>query len=144
MANEEKSTGKKRPAKNESDENSPIAENKKLKVEDKGEGKSLNNRRSDERRRNARFYAVCLTCYKHGISTTGEISDFTFSHMCETLPKTIDEDKKKSIEAFNEEVSSQSSLTSVAKAKATEVESQQSTAPSAPPPPPPPPLSSNK
>lgn len=127
MANEEKSKGKKRLAEDESDGDSP-KENKKSKFEDKIVEKSA-KRRSDERRQNARFFAVCLTCYKFAISTIGEISDYAYSHMCEMSPETIDEDKNKSIVAFNEQMSLESSSTSAAEAKATT---------SSPPPPPPP------
>lgn len=47
-------------------------------------------RRSNERRKHARFMAICCTCSKIFKSTTAEISSFVSEHMCYSDPEIDD------------------------------------------------------
>lgn len=78
----------------ESDEVRQKSSNHKKKKIFKGKGdeKSLKNRRSNERRQNAKFFGVCLTCFQYGDSTIGEVSDFAYNHMCESNPENLAND----------------------------------------------------
>lgn len=42
-------------------------------------------RRSEERRDNAKFIGICMSCYQYANSTTGEVSSFVYEHMCNTI-----------------------------------------------------------
>lgn len=142
-----KSKGTKRPRENESDEDSTKSSshtgipNKMLKLEDKSEDKSANKRRSDERRHNAKFFAVCLTCYQYGISTIGEVADFSYTHMCESGiveddKKKVEEDKQNVVEALKAQVSFGSSTNKGSSTNATEAEAEANTTTQTPPSPP--------
>lgn len=122
MANDKKIIGNKRPRKDECDgdfqkSSGHIDVKKKKKIEHKTDEKLPKTRKSDERQ-NTRFLGVCLTCYQYGNSTIGEVSDFAYNHMCESSPETIEEDKKKCIEALKKQIHKlESSSTSGTEAK---------------------------
>lgn len=73
----------KRQREYESDEESEQQQPSSSKMfKGEGDAKSPFKRRSNERRQNAKFIGICLTCNQYHKCTIGEVSSFAYEHMC--------------------------------------------------------------
>lgn len=86
----------------------------------KGESdeKSPLKRRSDEIRKRANFFGVCLKCYQYSKCTFGEMSSFAFEHMCDLTKEHNENGLKEAITFLENQLTSDAANSNAANSNA--------------------------